>query len=257
VQAQRDLSLSLEKIGDVKLKAGDRDGALAAYDESFAIARTLAEADPASAQAQRNLSVSLERIGDVKLKAGDRDGALAAYNESFAIARMLAEADPTSAQAQRNLSVSLGRIANVKLQTSDRAGAFAAEEERLAIRRKLAEADPDNAEAQRDLVNALGGFAFAAVIVGEFTQAESVSREGIALAPDQTWLQTNLAHALMLEDKPAEADAIYLGNRGRMLNDKTWEQAILEDFTALREAGIDHPHMAEVEAAFKNQATKD
>ena len=33
--AQRDLSFSLEKIGDIKLRAGDAAGALAAYEESL------------------------------------------------------------------------------------------------------------------------------------------------------------------------------------------------------------------------------
>jgi hypothetical protein len=32
---QRDLSISLEKIGDIKLRAGDAAGALAAYEESL------------------------------------------------------------------------------------------------------------------------------------------------------------------------------------------------------------------------------
>ena len=84
-EAQRDLSVSLDRIGDVKLQAGDRAGALAAYEESLAIRRKLAEADPGNAEAQRDLSVSLDKIGDVKLQAGDRAGALAAYEESLAI----------------------------------------------------------------------------------------------------------------------------------------------------------------------------
>jgi hypothetical protein len=34
-RAQRDLSISLEKIGDIKLRAGDAAEALAAYEESL------------------------------------------------------------------------------------------------------------------------------------------------------------------------------------------------------------------------------
>ena len=111
--AQRDLSVSLDRIGDVKLQAGDRAGALAAYEESLAIRRKLAEADPGNARAQRDLSVSLNKIGDVKLQAGDRAGALAAFEEGLAIARKLAEADPGNAEAQTDLVVSLTRIAGV------------------------------------------------------------------------------------------------------------------------------------------------
>jgi predicted TPR repeat methyltransferase len=58
----RDLALSLEKIGDLKLRAGEAAGALAAYEESLAIRRDIAK-DKSNAQAQRDLSVSLNKIG--------------------------------------------------------------------------------------------------------------------------------------------------------------------------------------------------
>ena len=37
-QWRRALSVGLNKVGDVKLRLGDKDGALAAYEESLAIA---------------------------------------------------------------------------------------------------------------------------------------------------------------------------------------------------------------------------
>ena len=85
-QAQRDVAVSLNKIGDVKLQGGDRAGALAAYQESLDIARKLAAQDQGNAQAQRDVSVSLKKLGDVKLQGGDQAGALAAYQESLDIA---------------------------------------------------------------------------------------------------------------------------------------------------------------------------
>ena len=64
------------KVGDVRLAAGDRAGALAAYEESLAIMRKLAAADPGNAGWQRDVSVSLNKVGDVRLAAGDRRGRL-------------------------------------------------------------------------------------------------------------------------------------------------------------------------------------
>ncbi len=52
--------MSLNKIGDVKLQAGDQAGALAAYEESLGIRRDLAK-DKSNAQAQRDLAFSLQR----------------------------------------------------------------------------------------------------------------------------------------------------------------------------------------------------
>ena len=103
--------MSLIQVGDVNLQTGDRSATHAAYEESLAISRTLAEADPGNAQAQGDLSVSLDRIGNVKLQAGDGGGALAAYEEGTATARALAEADPGNVETQRHLSVSSTRSA--------------------------------------------------------------------------------------------------------------------------------------------------
>ena len=65
------MGVSLEKVGDVRLVAGDRAGALAAYEESLAIRRKLAAADPGNAGWQRDVGVSLNRVGDMRLVAGD------------------------------------------------------------------------------------------------------------------------------------------------------------------------------------------
>ena len=56
------MSVSLNRLGDVKLQAGDQAGALAAYQESLDIARKLAAQDPGNAQAQRDVSVEPRTI---------------------------------------------------------------------------------------------------------------------------------------------------------------------------------------------------
>jgi hypothetical protein len=62
VLAQRDVSVILNHVGDVKLQGGDQAGALAAYQESLNIARTLAAQNQSNAQAQTDLVVSLVKI---------------------------------------------------------------------------------------------------------------------------------------------------------------------------------------------------
>ena len=57
---QHDVSVSLDKVGDVRLAVGDRAGALSAYEESLAIMRKLAASDPGNAGWQRDVSVSLD-----------------------------------------------------------------------------------------------------------------------------------------------------------------------------------------------------
>ena len=88
------MAVSLNKVGDVKLRGGDRAGALAAYQESLDIARKLAAQDQSNAQAQRDVAVSLDKLGNVKLQGGDQAGALAAYQESLDIAPQARGAGP-------------------------------------------------------------------------------------------------------------------------------------------------------------------
>ena len=75
--------MSHNKVGDVLSDQGDLAGALAAYRESLAVSRRLAEADPSNAGWQRDLSVSQQKMGDVLRDQGDLAGALAAYRESL------------------------------------------------------------------------------------------------------------------------------------------------------------------------------
>ena len=147
----RDLSVSHNKIGDVLLAQGDRDGALAAYQADLAIAEALARRDLGNTTWQRDLSVSHDGIGEVLLAQGDRNGALAAYQAGLAIAEALARRDPGNTTWQRDLSVSHDRIGDVLLAQGDRNGALVVYQASLAIREPLARRDPGNTEWQRDL----------------------------------------------------------------------------------------------------------
>jgi hypothetical protein len=63
--------VTLNKIGDVKLKEGDHEGALAAYEEGLAIRRELAK-DLSNAEAQTDLAFSLYKIAHAGADAKDR-----------------------------------------------------------------------------------------------------------------------------------------------------------------------------------------
>ena len=79
----------------MRLAAGDRAGALAAYEESLAIMRKLAAADPGNAGWQADLVISLYKIST----ASDPPRARAALREALAIVEALArEGKLTAAQ---------------------------------------------------------------------------------------------------------------------------------------------------------------
>ncbi|MBI5424988.1 MAG: toll/interleukin-1 receptor domain-containing protein [Opitutae bacterium] len=169
-QAQRDVSVSLNKLADFLARrgqAGDGEKALGYYERSLAVRERLAEANPQSAQAQRDLSVSLEKLADFlaqRGQAGDGENALGYYERSLAVRERLAEANPQSAQAQRDVSVSLNKLADFlarRGQAGDGEKALGYYERSLAVRERLAEANPQSAEAQRDVsvsLERLAGF---------------------------------------------------------------------------------------------------
>ena len=71
---QRDVSVSYNKIGDVRLEGGDRKGTLEAYEKALVIAERLAAKEPGNAEWQRDVSVSYNKIGDVRLEGATATG---------------------------------------------------------------------------------------------------------------------------------------------------------------------------------------
>src|SRR4051812_38236837 len=85
--SQRDLSISWERVGDVRRAQGDLAGALQAYEDARRIRETLAASDPGNAGWERDLSVSWVNLGDVRAAQGDLAGALKAYEDARRIRR--------------------------------------------------------------------------------------------------------------------------------------------------------------------------
>jgi Flp pilus assembly protein TadD len=110
---QRDVSISLNRLGHVLIAQGDLGGARARFQDSLDIAKRLAAADPSSAELQRAVSISLIKLGDVHIAQGDLAGARTRFQDSLDIRKRLAEADPSSAESQRDLVVSLVKLAQV------------------------------------------------------------------------------------------------------------------------------------------------
>ena len=119
-------------------------------------------------------------------------------------------------------------------------------EESLKIRRQL---HPGGVHA--DIAISLGNLAFGRLFIGQYTEAVRNARDALQIAPDKLWIRTNEAHALLLSGREAEALAIYVQYHDQPVRaGRTFREAVLDDFTALRKAGIEHPGMAKVEALY-------
>jgi tetratricopeptide (TPR) repeat protein len=71
-QWQRDLSVSHDRIGDVRVAQGDLAGALRAFEADLEIAGRLAASDPGNAGWQRDLAVSYYKLYGVASEAGQQ-----------------------------------------------------------------------------------------------------------------------------------------------------------------------------------------
>ena len=254
---QRNLTVSYDNVGDVQMAQGNVEAALKSYQADLAIAERLAQSDPSNAGWQRDLSVSYEKVGDVQAAQGDLAAALKSHQASLVIRERLVQSDPGNGGWQRDLSVSYNKVGDVQHTQGDLRGALKSYQASLAIRQRLTQSDPNNAGWKRDLnyvIGKIGGMAFYLLLAHDFADALQAADQTISVAPDQIWLYTNRAHALMFLGRADEARALYLKYRDEknVQDGKSWPIIILQDFAELHKAGLRNPLMEEIQKDFRS-----
>jgi tetratricopeptide (TPR) repeat protein len=255
---QRGLSTSDNKIGDVLIAQRKPDDALKAYGDALAIIERLVATDPSNTLWQRDLSYSYREIGYVQTLQGKLDDAFKAFSASLTIRERLAATDPSNAEWQYDLFSSHENIGSVLALQGKLDDALKGFRDALAIAERLAAAEPSNTRLQQDLrivIGKIGGIAYNFLLAHDFAQALAAADQAISLTPDQIWLYTNRAHALMFLGRVDAARALYLKYQGQKLPEqdgKSWQTAVLEDFADLRKVGLTNPLMDEVEKLFKS-----
>jgi tetratricopeptide (TPR) repeat protein len=160
-QAARDVSVSLNKLGDFLTRRGqpgDAEQALRHYTRGLELADVLLKQNPESAQTARDVSVSLEKLGDFLVhrgQPGDAERALRDYTRSLEILEGLLKRNPESARAARDVSVSLNGLGDFlaqRGQPGDAEQALRDYTRSLEIREGLRERNPDSAQAARDVI---------------------------------------------------------------------------------------------------------
>ena len=150
----RDLTVILNKVGDLALAQKDLPTARSQYEASLAIVEKLAAADATNLALQGDLAATLDRLANALLAQGDFADVGKPLDEVLAVRRKLAAGAPSPA-ADRDLAVALNRCGDVRTALKDNDGAIKLYQEALAIVRRLAAADPSNAGLQRDIAVSL------------------------------------------------------------------------------------------------------
>lgn len=149
--ADRELMVSLSKLGGAWLAAGDVQRATAFLAEGLALARALYEADPKDPLAERDLMTALAGRGDALQATGDLKGAGEALSEALEIARRRYAAARDDPDAARNLVGALARMGDIRTAEAAYREAYIHYLEALPIATALSRRYPDNLVYSGDL----------------------------------------------------------------------------------------------------------
>ena len=155
-EAQRDLGISYERLGDLMVAVGNLGEAERFYRDRLTIADRLAKDDPTNAQAQRDLSVSYTKLGDLMVAVGNLGEAERFHRDSLTIRDRLAKDDPTNTEAQRDLSVSYERLGDLMVAVSNLGEAEHFYRDSLTRMKSALGPDDSEIERIREKLQALG-----------------------------------------------------------------------------------------------------
>jgi tetratricopeptide (TPR) repeat protein len=86
------------------------------------------------------------------------------------------------------------------------------------------------------------------LFINDYAQSEQSALRALELDDTQIWVKTNLAHALLFQNRFSEAEKIYKELSLHMRGNVPYSQVLLEDFDELEKAGvIPEKHKADVE----------
>jgi hypothetical protein len=207
-QAVRDVSVSLERLGDFlaqRAQPGDAEQALGHFTRSLEVREKLLADNPGSAQAVRDVSVSLNKLGDFlarRAQPGDADKALGYFTRDLEMSEKLLADNPGSAQAVRDVYVSLWRVGDFlarRAQPGDADEALGYFTRDLALSEKLLADNPGSAQAVRDVsvsLKKLGDFLAQRAQPGDADQALSHYTRSLDLAEKSLADNPGLAQAV-------------------------------------------------------------
>jgi tetratricopeptide (TPR) repeat protein len=95
----------------------------------------------------------------------------------------------------------------------------------------------------------LGSLSWNYLFIKEYKKSEQSARQALKLDNTQTWVKTNLAHALLLQNRFSKSEKLYKELSLIKRNENvTYKQILLGDFETLEKAGIiQEKHKANVE----------
>ncbi|HEY3788143.1 MAG TPA: hypothetical protein VGL71_04770, partial [Urbifossiella sp.] len=199
---QREWSISLDKLGDIALAAGESAEARANYERSLAIVEAL---PPGADAAERGIDLRFRhsRICDACVALDDLEAADRHARRAVSEAESLTRIDAVVGRQQ--VAASLQRNAEVALRRGDLGAGVAIRRKILAARREILAADSHNQEAKRNVYVALSLLGQALLAAREEAAARRALEEcrtlsEAAVAADPTSIQKGMDVIVVYRD---------------------------------------------------------
>ena len=199
--AQRNLALSFNKLGDISLLEGDRQLAYQHYSQSLKLREALAAQQPENVTAQIDLGTSYVTLGNVS----NSEEARSYYLQALKVRQGLAASAPaaTSASRERDVWIVFNKLADLSLREHDLAAAGEYYDQALAQAKKLPALAPESVRAKTDLANSHVNVGNFNIRSGDVEAAKHSFGEAISLLrplaeedPRNIGLQTNFVLVL-------------------------------------------------------------
>ncbi len=197
LQADRDtrpeslygLAQASHQLGLLADQVGDKQDALAAYQESTAVLQKLADSSPAQVKFMRDLAVNHNNIANLLSSMGKPDQALQAFQSAISINQKLADSNPGTASFTSDVATTYNNIGVMLAATGKLPQALQAHERALAIRRKLADSDSSVTGLQNDVAVSFNNIGVLLRSAGK--PADALKAFGSALALQQKLADSN------------------------------------------------------------------
>lgn len=151
LEAQFDVAITYNALGDLEDSLGDFRAALVAYERALAIGERLIRRAPDAVRWRDAVATYEGKIGAIALVLNDPERAQRMLKSSLERMRALAAADSENLDLKRNLSIALGRSASMHRARGEYSRAIALYERAKALDQQLKVRAPDDAQAVTDL----------------------------------------------------------------------------------------------------------
>jgi tetratricopeptide (TPR) repeat protein len=177
-----DLSKALRQIGQIHAARGDFDQALAAFDESLAMAQELHARDPDNPQRLFDLGNAWYWVGYIPYFTNDLDATEAAWLKYLETARRLVGLEPDKPEWRLELYYANNNLGAVETRRGQSREAILWHREAARLAEALARDDPAEATYRRQLAESLSFLS---------TEQENLGRYADALASRREAMQIN------------------------------------------------------------------